>query len=83
MPCLEGERLKSEVLSKVEEYLQAEEAQQQSLEQYGDVSLMMTEHAYEALSEARRRYWTHVKQHHCEAQSSLPAQVESSLRLAV
>ncbi len=83
MACVEGERLKSEVLTKIEEYLQAEEAQQQSVERFGDSSLSTAESAYESLAEARRQYWEHIQQHQCEADSSLPPKTDTLTRVAV
>lgn len=83
MACIEGERLKSEVLTRIEEYLQAEETQRRSLERFGDTSLIVAEHAYESLSEARRRYWAHVKQHQCEEAICIHEHSQELARVAV
>lgn len=83
MACIEGERLKSEVLAKIDEYLQAEEGQRRSQERFGDTSLIVAEHAYESLSEARRRYWAHVRQHHCEDMLCMPEPSREMDRMAV
>ncbi len=68
MACSEGDKLKSEVLSKVEEYLAAENAQSTSSSFEEEFSRARTERAHALVFEARRRYFQHLKAHHCDTE---------------
>jgi hypothetical protein len=66
MSCTEGDVLKSEVLDKIEEYLAAEKAQFDSSNFDEEALRARAELAHVALSDTRRRYWEHIKQHGCD-----------------
>lgn len=66
MACIEGDKLKSEVLSKVEEYLAAEQALSTSTSFEEEFSRVRTERAHALVFEARQRYFQHLKAHHCD-----------------
>jgi len=61
MSCREAEQLKKQVLQCTSVYLEADN-QRSEAEQTGIVA----DFAMYALAEARRKYWFHVNQHHCE-----------------
>ena len=62
MACREAEQLKQQVLQCTSVYLEAED-QRSDAGQNGIVA----DFAMYALAEARRKYWFHVNQHHCES----------------
>ncbi len=73
MACMEGDILKNEVLDKIEEYLNAEQAQYTCSTFDEEFTRMKAEMAHKALSDARRRYWQHLKMHHCDTAAILAA----------
>ena len=70
MACTEGDKLKNEVLSRVEEYLAAEQALSSSSSFEAEFSRARTERAHALVFEARQRYFNHLKTHHCEGVAS-------------
>ncbi len=66
MACTEGDTLKREVLDRVEDYLAAEQAQSASSSFDEEFSRTRTERAHALVFEARRRYFQHLKAHHCD-----------------
>ncbi|HEY3927566.1 MAG TPA: hypothetical protein VGL89_04255 [Candidatus Koribacter sp.] len=66
MTCIEGDKLKDEVLGRIEEYLAAEQAQNSALSFDEEFTRQRTEMAHCTLTEARRRYWNHIKYHRCD-----------------
>ena len=66
MACIEGDKLKNEVLSRVEEYLAAEQALSSSSSFEEVFSRARTERAHALVFEARQRYFHHLKTHRCE-----------------
>ncbi len=62
MACHEAEQLKQQVLQCTSVYLEAD-GQRSEAGQSGIVA----DFAMYALAEARRKYWFHVNQHHCES----------------
>ncbi len=61
MACSEAEQLKQQVLQCTSVYLEAD-GQRSGAGPTGIVA----DFAMYALAEARRKYWFHVNQHHCE-----------------
>ena len=72
MACIEGNNLKSEVLNRADEYVAAEQAQHLASGFDEEFSQARLERAHALLSEARRRYFLHLKAHQCEND---PAQI--------
>ncbi len=83
MACMEGDILKNEVLDKIEEYLHAEQAQYTATTFDEEVSRMRAEIAHASLTDARRRYWQHLKMHKCDTAAILSAQPGSLDAIAV
>ena len=83
MACMEGETLKHEVLDKIEEYLKAEQAQYTCSSFDEEFSRLKAEAAHAALADARRRYWQHLKMHHCDTAAILSAQPAALNAVAV
>ncbi len=77
MPCVEGNTLKHEVLDKIEEYLYAENAQYTCSSFEEEFSRIKAEVAHAELTDARRRYWHHLKMHHCDTAAILAAQPDT------
>lgn len=68
--CIEGDKLKHEVLSRVDEYLAAEQALSSSPMFEEEFSRARTERAHALVFEARQRYFHHLKTHHCDGVES-------------
>ncbi|WP_148210004.1 hypothetical protein [Candidatus Korobacter versatilis] len=83
MACMEGDTLKHEVLDKIEEYLNAEQAQYTCSNFDDEFSRLRAEAAHTALTDARRRYWQHLKMHHCDTAAILAAQPSTLAGVAV
>ena len=83
MACMEGDLLKHEVLDKIEEYLHAEQAQYTCSSFDEDFTRIKAEMAHAALTDARRRYWQHLKMHHCDTAAILAAQPSTIAAVAV
>jgi hypothetical protein len=67
MGCIEGETLKNEVLDRIEEYLAAEQAQYTCSSFEEESTRARAERAHALLTDTRRRYWQHLKMHHCDS----------------
>jgi hypothetical protein len=63
MACQEAEQLKAQVAKCTSVYLEADNADNCAS---GEKDIV-ADFAMYALAEARRKYWFHVNQHHCEA----------------
>ena len=74
MNCSEGDKLKNEVLDKIEEYLAAEQAQYTCDSFEEESTRMRAEVAHARLAEPRGRYWQHIKLHHCDPAAILSAE---------
>jgi hypothetical protein len=83
MACSEGERLKDEVLNRIEEYLAAEHAQYLSSSFEEESSRMRAEMAHASLTESRSRYWQHIKMHRCDSSAILPVETVPPDSIAV
>ena len=83
MGCTEGEVLKNEVLDKIEDYLKAEQAQYTCSSFEEDTVRVKAEVAHDALSDARRRYWQHLKMHKCDTAAVLAAPSSTLNEIAV
>jgi len=83
MACMEGDSLKHEVLDKIEEYLHAEQAQYTCSNFEEEFSRLRAELAHAALTDARHRYWQHLKMHYCDTAAILSAQPSTLGAVAV
>ena len=83
MACIEGDTLKHEVLDKIEEYLNAEHAQFTCSSFEEEFLRLRAEIAHAELSDARHRYWQHLKLHSCDTAAILAAQPSSYNEVAV
>jgi hypothetical protein len=83
MGCIEGENLKNEVLDRIEEYLAAEQAQYTCSSFEEELTRARTERAHALLADARRRYWKHLKMHHCDAAAILSVEPSTLNAIAV
>lgn len=66
MTCHEAEQLKQQVLQCTSVYLEADGQREEPAGSAGG-SGILADFAMFALAEARRKYWFHVNQHHCES----------------
>ena len=66
MVCREAEQLKQQVSHCTSVYLEADGQRDQSSGSVGEPGIV-ADFAMFALAEARRKYWFHVNQHHCES----------------
>ena len=66
MACTEGNILKFAVIDKIEEYLRAEQVDSVACNFDAYCSRVLAEAAHCALTQARRRYWQHLKLHKCD-----------------
>jgi hypothetical protein len=83
MACTEGDTLKSEVLNKIEDYLQAEQAQNTGSAFDEEFSRMRAELAHRALTDARQRYLRHLKLHNCDTAAILAMEPHTFSAIAV
>ncbi len=65
MACQEAEQLKQQVLHCTSVYLEADNQRSDAVS--GGETGIVADFAMYALAEARRKYWFHVNQHHCES----------------
>lgn len=83
MACIEGDRLKNEVLDKIEEYLVAEQAQYSSTSFDEPTFRMRAELAHASLAETRRRYWEHLRLHGCDTAAIVAVEPGTITSIAV
>lgn len=83
MGCIEGDNLKNEVLDKIEEYLAAEQAQYTCSSFEEESTRARAERAHASLTDARRRYWQHLKMHRCDAAAILSVEPSTLNAIAV
>lgn len=83
MACNEGDKLKDEVLDRIEEYLAAERAQYLSSSFEEESSRLRAEMAHAALTETRNRYWQHIKLHRCDTSAILAVEASVPHSIAV
>jgi hypothetical protein len=83
MACSEGDKLKDEVLDRIEEYLAAERAQYLSSSFEEESSRLRAEMAHAALTETRSRYWQHIKMHRCDTSAILSVETRTPDTIAV
>lgn len=83
MGCIEGDKLKNEVLDRIEEYLSAEQAQYTCSSFEEDLTRARAERAHALLTDSRRRYWQHLKMHHCDTAAILAVEPSTLNAIAV
>ena len=83
MACNEGNKLKNDVLDKIEEYLAAEQAQYTCDTFDEESARLRAETAHARLAETRGRYWQHIKLHHCDPAAILSAEPQALETMAV
>jgi hypothetical protein len=83
MACIEGDKLKNEVLDKIEEYLNAEQAQYTSSNFDEEASRFRAELAHASLAETRRRYWQHIRLHKCDTAAIMSVEPTTLNSIAV
>lgn len=83
MACMEGEKLKNEVLDRIEDYLNAEQAQFTASYFDEEDSRLRAEMAHASLADSRRRYWQHLKLHRCDSGAILSVEPATLNAVAV
>jgi hypothetical protein len=67
MGCHEAEKLRQQVQNCTTVYLEADNDRDQAAGNNAGEPGIVADFAMYALAEARRKYWFHVNQHHCES----------------